>query len=215
MDKKHVLEALKKARESKKRKFSQSIDVVISLKGLNLKKPEHQVDFFASIPFPTKKARICAFVQQEMRAAAQDACDAVVFEEDFPAYAKDKKKTKNLAKQNDFFIAQANLMPKVAAVFGKVLGPKGKMPNPKAGCVFAPKAQLKPIVEKLQHTARISAKTTPVVQCIVGKEGMKDEDIASNIAGVYEQVVRHLPSDEQNIKSVLVKMTMGTPVRLK
>lgn len=215
MDKKQVLEALKKAREAKERKFSQSIDLIVNLRGLDLKKAEHQVDFFTNLQFPTKKARICALVAPEMKAAAQQACDTVVVQDDFPLYAKDKKMVKRLTKQHDFFIAQANLMAQIATAFGKVLGPKGKMPNPKAGCVFPPNASLRSVVEKLQHTIRISAKTTPVIHCLVGKEDMSDEEVATNITSIYDQIIHHLPSEEQNIKSVFIKLTMGKPVRLK
>ncbi len=215
MDKKQVLDALKKVRESKKRKFAQSIDLIVNLRGLDLKKAEHQIDFFTNLQSPVKKARVCSFVAPEMRAAAEQICDTVVTQDDFPLYAKEPKRAKKLAKKHDFFIAQANLMPKIATTFGKVLGPKGKMPNPKAGCIFAPNAPLKPIVEKLQRTIRISAKTTPVIQCLVGKENMKDEEIVNNINSVYEQIIHHLPSGEQNIKSIFIKLTMGKPVRLK
>ena len=60
MEKEKILEALKSIR-NKKRKFSQSVDLVVSLKELDLKKPEHQVDFFITLPADAKKkTKICA-----------------------------------------------------------------------------------------------------------------------------------------------------------
>ncbi len=217
MDKKSVLEALKKAREEgKKRNFSQSFELIINLKGLDLKKQEQQVDMFIVLPSATgKKARLCAFVGSELAADAKTAFDKVITDEEFESYSKNKKQTKRLAKEFDFFIAQANLMAKVASVFGRYLGPKGKMPNPKAGGVVAPKAPLKPVVERLQRTVKASAKTVPIVQCIIGKESLSDDELAANALAVYESVVHHLPSEERNLKSVMVKLTMGKPVRVK
>ncbi|MEM4336657.1 MAG: 50S ribosomal protein L1 [Candidatus Woesearchaeota archaeon] len=216
MEKEEVLEALKKLREgSKKRKFVQSVDIIINLKDIDLKKPEEQIDFFAITHHPVgKKKRICALVGPELLDEAKKVCDKVILVEEFDSYAKDKKTAKKLASEYDFFIAQANVMPKVASAFGKVFGPKGKMPNPKAGCVVPPKTALKPLYDKLQNTIKISAKTSPLVQCIVGKEDMKDDVLADNIIEIYKQVEAKLPKGRHNIKNVLIKFTMGPPVKL-
>src|SRR3989338_7693710 len=127
---------------------------------------------------------------------------------------KDKKSLKKIAGQFDFFIAQANIMPKVASAFGRVLGPKGKMTNPKAGCVVPPKANLKPLRQKLINTVKISAKITPLIQCLIGKEDTPNEDIADNIITIYDQLVHSLPNEEHNIQSIFVKLTMGKSIKV-
>jgi large subunit ribosomal protein L1 len=217
MDKKEVLEVLKKAREaSKKRNFSQSIELIINLKNVDLKKAEQQIDFFVTLHFfRGRKVKVCALVGPEMVADAKNVCDKIITQDEFANYAKNRKLAKKLAKEFDFFIAQANLMARVAGAFGKFLGPKGKMPNPKAGCVVAPKTPLKPLIEKLQKTVKLTAKTIPIVQCLTGNETMSDEEVADNVLTVYDSVVHHLPGEENNVKSVLIKLTMGKPVRLK
>jgi len=216
MDKKTILEALKKLREkSKKRNFLQSVDLIINLKDLDLKKPEEQIDFFATLHHPTgKKRKVCALVGPELFEEAKANCDKVILSEEFDKYSKDKKLIKKLASEFDFFIAQANIMPKVAAVFGKVLGSRGKMPNPKAGCVVPPKTSLKPLYEKLQSTIKISAKTSPMVQIFVGKENLKDEDIADNILDCLSQLEAKLPKGKNNIKNIFVKFTMSPSQKL-
>ena len=216
MEKKAVLETLKKLRETqKKRNFSQSVDLIVNLKDLDLKKPEEQVDFFATLHHPTgKKKKICALVGPELMDDARASCDNAVMVDDFDKYTKDKKLVKKLAGEFDFFIAQANIMPKVAAAFGKVLGSRGKMPNPKAGCVVPPKTALKPLYEKLQSTTRISAKTSPIVQVFVGKESLKDEDLADNIIDIFMQLESKLPKGKNNISSAFVKFTMSNSERL-
>ena len=216
MDQKQVLEALKHAKElSQKRNFKQTVELIINLKGLDLKKPEHQVDLFVPLHKPRGKGvKLCALVGPELQASAKEACDKVVLLDDFDKFSKDKKAVKRLANEYDFFIAQANIMPKIASAFGRVLGPKGKMPNPKAGCIVPPKGSLKPLKQKLSNTIKITAKTSPLIQCAIGKEDMPDEDVMDNIMTVYDQVIHHLPNEKHNIKSVFIKLTMGKSVRV-
>ncbi len=215
MDEKKTLEALKKVREQKKRKFNQSIDLIINLVSLDLKKPDQQVDFYAHLHNDTgKKLKIAAFVGDEMKEDAIKAVDTVITPDEFGKY-KDKKAAKKLASEHDYFIAQANIMAKVAAAFGKILGTRGKMPNPKAGCVVPQKANLKPLNDRLQKTVRVKARLLPVVQCSVGREDMKDEQIADNIMSIYNQLVHTLPNHENNISRIMVKTTMGKVVDIK
>jgi large subunit ribosomal protein L1 len=215
MDKESILKAIKQARQdSKKRKFSQSIDLIITAKDIDLKKTENQKDIFVAMNFaPPKKLKICALVGAEGVDAARD-CDKMISQDSFPEYERDEKKVKKLAVEYDFFIAQANIMPAVAKVFGRVLGRRGKMPNPKAGCVVPPKTNLKPLVERLQKSVELKMKTAPMVQCRVGTEDMKDEEIAENILTVFNTLLHALPNERNNIKSVMLKTTMGKPEKI-
>jgi len=216
MKKEDILKSLKELKEkSQKRNFTQTVDLVVNLKGLNLKKPEEQVDFFQNLHFSVgKKVKVCALVGPELIGQAKEICDFAISVDDFPKYAKDKKAIKKLAKEYDYFIAQANIMPKVAATFGRVLGPKGKMPNPKAGCVVPPNANLKVLYGRLQKLIKISAKITPTIQCVVGKEDSKEEEVVDNILVIYDGLIHHLPGGKNNIRNVLLKLTMSKPVKL-
>jgi large subunit ribosomal protein L1 len=217
MDKNKIIEALKKAREnSKKRNFVQSFDLVVNLKDLNLKNPDEHVDIFTTIPHSTgKKVKVCGLVGPELKEESALVLDNTINVDDFQKYAGNKKELKKLANEYDFFVAQANIMANLAKVFGKVLGSRGKMPNPKAGCVVPPKTNLKPLYEKLQNTVRLLAKTSPVVHVCVGKENMSDEDVAENISNLYNILIHSLHKEENNISSILIKTTMGKPVRLE
>lgn len=216
MDKSKVLEVIKKLKaDSKKRKFTQSFDLVVTLKGLDMKKADDQVDLFLMLPYSRgKKAKICALSGAETKEEATKVCDKVILDDDFEKYAKDKKAAKVLADEYDYFIAQANMMTKVAAAFGKVLGVRGKMPNPKIGSIFPPKAALRPVYDKLQKTVRIQAKTAPMMQLMVGMETQKDEEVAENIMAAYTNLVSHLKGEINNVKQVLLKLTMSKPVEL-
>ncbi|RMF56021.1 50S ribosomal protein L1 [Candidatus Woesearchaeota archaeon] len=216
MDKNDVTKALKKAKElSKKRNFNQSIELIVNLKGLNLKNPEQQVETFAHLHFDTgKKKKVCAFAGPELAPEAKKVCDKVITQQEFESIAKDKRAVKKLAREFDFFIAQANIMAQVASSFGRFLGPKGKMPNPKAGCVVPPKANLKPLYDNLQKTVKLTAKTQQLIQCIVGSEAIDDEKTVDNIMAVYNHLIHQLPNEENNVKSVFIKLTMGPSVQV-
>lgn len=213
MDKETVKKALEALKKDKERKFKQKFDLIISLKHIDVKKDP--VDLFVVLHYPKgKKSSVCALVGQELAGNAQEACDEVIRDKDFDSYKDDLKKAKSLGRKYDYFIAQANLMAQIATVFGKVLGQKGKMPNPKAGCILPPNGDIKSAVEKLQKTVRVVAKTMPAIQCIVGNEEMKEEEIIDNVLTIYNALVKVLPNEEQNIGKVLLKKTMGKPVKL-
>ena len=215
MEKQQVINSIKEARKgTKQRKFRQSFDFIISLRGLDLKKPEHQVDTYISLPFGRgKKPKICALVGPELLENAKKSTDHVVIIDN--AGSLKKNEIKNLARDYDYFIAQANIMPKIATLFGKIFGPRGKMPNPKAGCIVPPNANLTVLVEKLQKTIRVMAKTSPVVHSCVGIEDMKDEEIADNILVVYNTILKSLPNEKDSIKGLHLKLTMGKPFRIE
>lgn len=214
MDKNKILEVIKKARNVKK-KFKQKFDLVINLKNLNLKKPEENINTFLVLPYSLgKKVRTCALVADELSTKAKEVCDEVIHKNDFDKY-KDKKTVKKFAKKCDYIIAQANLMADIAGVFGKILGPMGKMPNPKAGCVVPPTAELKILIHKLSKTVRLQTKNELIIKTIVGNEDMPDEEIAENILFIYNQLLHLLPQEKNNVKSIFVKLTMGKPVGVK
>jgi len=216
MDKKTLSEALTKLKESaKKRNFKQTYEIIYTLKDLDFKKPEGQIDFFATLHNEKgRKIKTCALVGPELEAEAKKACDKTITQSEFPKY-QNKADIKKLASEYDFFIAQANIMAQVASTFGKVFGPKGKMPNPKAGCVVPPKANLTSLVKKLQKTVRVNIKTSRMIQCPVGVEGMSDDEIIDNIITLHDQIIHHLPNEENNIKNIFLKLTMSKPVKVK
>jgi len=214
MDKTQVLEALKHLKaNSTKRNFKQRVDLILPLKNLDMKKTDNQINSFVTLHYTTgKKTAVCALVGPELLAQAKEVCDEAISVDDFTKY--DKKATKKLAEKYDFFIAQATVMPKVAAAFGRIFGPKGKMPNPKAGCVVPPNANLKPLYDKLQKTVKIQTKNQLLVQCAAGSEDMKEEEIADNVLLIYDSLTHLLPNGKHNIKKALLKFTMGHPVKI-
>jgi large subunit ribosomal protein L1 len=216
MQKENIKKALEELRKnSTKKKFNQSIDLVINLKELDLKKPENQVDVYTQLTHSkTKPVKTCAIIGPELMETAKENCDTIIIVDDFPEYQENKRKLIKLAKEHDFFIAQATIMPKIAKAFGRILGTRGKMPNPKAGCVVPPKTNLKPLVDKLKKTVRLVAKTQYCIKITPGDEKMTDDQIAENIMNIYTAAIGKLSQEERNIKNILIKFTMSKPVEI-
>jgi large subunit ribosomal protein L1 len=199
---------------STKRNFKQSIDFIISLKNMNLKKPDQHVDFFTTLHFPVhKELKVCGLVGSELFDQSKEVFDKTIFVDDLAAM-NDKKELKKIANEYDYFVAQGNIMGKVAGTFGKVLGPRGKMPNPKAGCVVPPNANLNQVKENLKKLLHIQVKSHLMFQSTIGTEDTEDKILIDNMVTIYSQLMHHLPLEKNNIDDVMVKFTMSKPVKL-
>jgi len=205
MDKESILKALQELRKQDKRKFVQTAELIINLRNFDVKK--QSINLFVELPYKIKEKRICAFLTKKSTLAD------TITKEEFEDY-KEKKALKKLIKKYDFFISVASLMPAVATNFGKVLGPAGKMPSPQLGILMAEDDKaIKEILEKVNKITRIKSKE-PSLKITIGKENMKDEEIAENALLSYDKVLEALPRKKENLRSVLIKFTMSKPVKL-
>lgn len=196
-------QALAELRKQEKCNFEQSIDLIINLKGIDVKRDN--IATIVNIPHKVKDKKVCGFLTKK-----SDLIRTVT-QPDFPKY-KDKKSLKMLVKEYDFFIAAAPLMPSVATTFGKVLGPSGKMPSPQLGVLMKEDdTSIKQLLEKISTSVKIRVKE-PSVKVPIGKESMNDEQILANILAVYQGLVNALPTKKDNVKNVMLKTTMGKPL---
>lgn len=210
--KQEILEAVKKAKEdSKPRNFTQSIDVVITIKDLDVKKPENRIDEEVFLPNGRGKDVKVAFIAEgELALQAKNAgADMVITKEDLEKLGKNRKEAKKIANNHDFFVAQADFMPFVGRFLGPVLGPRKKMPKPVPAT-----AKAEPIMEKLKGTAKVRIKDQPVIQALVGAQDMDDELIAENIEAVLDILDRKLEKGRSQIKAMYIKTTMGPVARV-
>ena len=207
-----VLEAVKEAKEqSKPRNFTQSVDMIVNIRDLDVKKPENRFNEEVTLPNGRgKEVKIGVIADGELIVQAKNAGVALVINKaDLEELGKDRKAVKKAANSVDFFIAQADMMPLVGRFLGPILGPRNKMPKPVPASI-----KLDPLLERLQSTVKVGIKQQPAIQIIVGSQDMSDEDLAENIETVLTVLDRHLDKGRNQIKSMFIKTTMGPIVRV-
>ncbi len=206
-----ISEKLKEAKEkSKPRNFAQAWDLIFVLRDLDLKKPENRLNLEFFLPSGTGKEVKTAIVADTLSSDAKKHADLVITKAEIPVLGKNKKKLRKLAREYDWWFAEAPLMPLIGKSLGAILGTRGKMPKP-----VPPKINIEGLIKRSKNLIRIRLTTTPVIQVMVGTESMPDEDIKKNIEGVTNYVKEHLPKGTNNIKNVMIKLTMGKPVKLE
>lgn len=204
--KEQLQESLKKVRENEsKRNFTQTVELILNLQKIEVKKTS--LNTFVSLPYKVKEKKIAGFLETK-----SDVVDTIT-PNDFEQY-KDKKKLKNVEKKYDFFISQGSVMPKVAATFGKVLGPAGKMPSPKLGIVTnADDKAIKDLKDKIDSSVKVVLKEKSI-KVPIGKESLEDEKLIENATTFYNEIEKLLPRGKDNIKNVEIKFTMTKPQKI-
>lgn len=215
MRKQEAIEALKKIREtSPKRKFTQSVELMINFTGLDMRKPQNQVYVKVDLPFSTGKGsgKILVFAKSdEFVNGLKNKVNKIIEEKDLEALSKDKAKIAEVMTYDGVF-AEGPVMLSVARFLGQQLAPKGKMPKPIVNLTSFDEVLAK---AKTQITVtNKKGKFMPVVQAVVGKETMKDEEIAANMVAIYDIVMNSLPQKKQNIKNAYVKLSMGPTIKV-
>ena len=194
-----------------KKKFTQSIDLVVRLREIDLKKPENRINEAIPLPNPPEKAlKVCVIASGDLATRAKAAgADMLVGRQEIENLAKDKKGARKLAQEYDFFIAEAPLMPLVGRALGSFLGPRGKMPTP-----IPPNAPVDQVIVNHRKMVRVRMREQPVLQCRVGTEAMPDEKLVENIQAVVSRIEQKLERGFKNIGEILVKGTMSKPVKI-
>jgi len=213
LDQKTILDAIKEAKEkSKKRNFTQSIELVLSLKDIDMKSPEGKLQEIIELPYSSEKQnKICVIASGELALKAKRAnVDLLIERAELEGFAGKKRNLRKIANEYDFFIAEAPLMPLVGKILGPVLGPRGKMPIP-----VSPTADIASLIEKHRKTVIVRMRNQPVLHCRVGSENMKEEEIAENIQAVLGVIEGKLKRGIKNVKLAYIKTSMGKPVSIK
>lgn len=207
-----LVEAIKKAKEeAPERKFSESVDLFINFRGIDFSKPENKINLEVALPKGRGRPRkVCFICEEEFAGKAKGIADKVIVKDELATISK--KDMKKLAEEYDSFVAQANLMPIVGKSFGPILAPRGKMPKP-----VPPTTNLEPILNALKRTVvlKTKGKNMPVLHVPIGTRDMSDEDLADNVKAVLNALTAKLPQKQHNIKSVLIKTTMGPTVKIE
>ena len=214
IEQKTILAAVKEAKEkTEKRNFTQSVELILNLQDIDMKSPEGRLQENIELPHPPpeKANKICVIATGELALKAKKAnADLVIDKVELEGLAGKKKELRKIADEYDFFVAEAPLMPLVGKILGATLGPRGKMPVP-----VPPTADIESLLEKYRKTVVIKMRNQPIIQCLVGTESMKEEEITENIQAVLRVLEGKLKRGMKNIKLVCIKTTMGAPVKIK
>ncbi|HVO37114.1 MAG TPA: 50S ribosomal protein L1 [Candidatus Acidoferrum sp.] len=213
LDQNTIVAAVKEAKEkSKKRKFNQSVELVLFLREIDMKSNEAKIQEIVDLPYaPEKPNRICVIGSGELAMKARQAnADYVIEKADLESLAGKKRELRKLANDYDFFIAEAPLMPLVGRTLGSVLGPRGKMPVP-----VPPNSDIAASMKKYRKTIIARMRGQPLIQCRIGTENMKEEELAENVQAVLRAIEGKLKKGIKNVKFASIKTSMGTPVKIR
>jgi len=210
-----ILEAVKKAKENKgERKFKQSVEITINIKGVDLNKPENRFTEFIELPndLGRKRRKICIIATGNLALTAKriNGVDKVIEREELEALVGNKREAKKLASRYDFFLVEPALVGLAARALGAALGSRGKNPIP-----IPPDQDLEKLVQRYANSVSVRLRKIPQVSAIIGTEEMSDEKIAENAEAVLNRVAEKLEKKLRNISSVYIKTTMGKPVKVE
>ncbi len=215
MRKDQAVSALKRLQESApKRNFVQSVELMINFTGLDMKKPQNQVNVKVALPYPTGKGsgKVVVFAKtSDFADSLKDKVEKIIMDKEIEAIAKDKAKVAELMSFDGLF-AEGPAMLTVAKYLGQQLATKGKMPKP-----ILSVSSFDETLAKARTQVTVSnkkGKFMPVVHVVIGRQGMKDEDMAENLMAIYDAVMNSLPQKKQNIKNAYIKLTMSPPIKV-
>lgn len=197
--------------DSPQRKFSESVDLAINLKHLDMSQPKNRVDEEIILPNGLgKDLKIAVFAKGEVGLQAKEAGATYVFtEDDINDMKEDKARARTVANECDFFIAEVQYMPLIGKSLGVVLGPRGKMPVP-----LPPGKSVIDVINSLKNSVRVRSKDKLTFHVAIGRKEMDVEKLADNIETVISRLEHSLEKGSQNIKSIYVTTTMGKSIKV-
>ncbi|SEH11293.1 large subunit ribosomal protein L1 [Natronorubrum sediminis] len=194
--------------DSPERNFTETVDLAINLRDLDLNEPSNRVDESIVLPSGTGQETIIAVIAEgETAVRAEEAADEVLSGDDVADLDDDE--AKDMADETDFFIAEEAMMQDIARHLGTILGPRGKMPDP-----LAPDDDVVETVNRLKNTVQLRSGDRRTFHTLVGAEDMDAEGIADNIDVILRRLHADLEKGPQNIDGVFVKTTMGPSVEV-
>ncbi len=185
------------------------MEISVNLRDVDLSIAKNRIDLEVILPKGRGKTlKICLIGSTELAFKAKDVADLIIRPEQIEEYSGSKKKVRQLAKEYDYFIAEAPLMPVIGKRMGQILGPHGKMPKP-----IPPQADPKPIIMAMRATVRVKSGERKTFHAPVGTRDMKPEDIADNIDALFRRIIGKLERGRVSIRSAYVKTTMGPAIK--
>lgn len=206
-----LLELVKRAREgSTKRNFTQSAELTIVLKDIDVKKGFGLNEVVALPHKPSKQPSICVIATGDMGSRARKAgIEKVMEPQELDRLGTNKREARKVVRAHDFFLADTAQMASIGRSLGQFLGPKGKMPTP-----LPYGAPVENISGRFKNSVRVKAKNQLNVSARIGDEKMDDGQLVENASAIVAAIEKKLPQGDKNIRNTMVKFTMGKAAKL-
>ena len=193
---------------TKKRKFTQAIELIITFKDIDVKKG-FAINEVVQLPKTSSPATVCIIATGEMGQKAKAAnADSVIGTTELDKFATNKRESRKFINKYDFFLADTQVMPVVGKTLGQLLGPRGKMPTP-----VPFDADIVAFLARFRSSIKVRTRASLSVSVKIGDESMDDGDLAINAHTVLNAIEKKLPNGEKNIKKIMLKTTMGKPIK--
>jgi large subunit ribosomal protein L1 len=200
-------EAIRMVKELKRAKFDEAVEVHVRT-GLNVRHADEQLRGTIALPNGLgKSVSVAVFAQGDKAREAQEAGADVVGPDDLAQRIQDGFSDFDVA------IATPDMMPLVGRL-GRILGPQGKMPNPKVGTVTPDVARA--VEEAKAGKVEYRTDRTAIVHLNIGKTSFEERALLENYQAVLEELVRARPSAAKGryIRSITVASTMGPGIKV-
>ncbi|MCW3011178.1 MAG: ribosomal protein [Solirubrobacterales bacterium] len=200
-------EALALVKSLKRASFNESVEVHVRT-GLNVRHADEQLRGTIALPNGLgKEVTVAVFAQGAKAAEAEAAGADIVGAEDLA------KRVEEGFTDFDIAIATPDLMPLVGRL-GRVLGPQGKMPNPKVGTVTMDVARA--VTESKAGKVEYRTDRTAIVHLTIGKTDFDDRALLENYAAVIDELIKAKPSAAKGkyIRTITLASTMGPGVKV-
>jgi large subunit ribosomal protein L1 len=201
-------EALQLVRDAKFSKMDETLEVHVRT-GLNVRHADEQLRGTIALPHGLgKEVKIAVFARGDKAREAEEAGADFVGAEDLATRIQEEGFT-----DFDVAIATPDMMPVVGRL-GRILGPQGKMPNPKVGTVTMDVA--KAVEESKAGKVEYRTDRTAIVHLSLGKMSFPDEQLLENYQAVIEELIRAKPSAAKGkyIRTVTFASTLGPGVKV-
>src|SRR4051812_42640539 len=201
-------EAVKLMKEAKRAKFDESVEVHIRT-GLNVRHADEQLRGTIALPHGLgKEVKIAVFAKGDKAREAEEAGADFVGAEDLAKRVQEDGFT-----DFDVAIATPDMMPVVGRL-GRILGPQGKMPNPKVGTVTMDVA--KAVEESKAGKVEYRTDRTAIVHMTLGKTSFEDRQLLENYQAIVEELIRAKPSAAKGkyLRTIVLASTMGPGVKV-